>query len=377
MQQRVVPLWAAAGASQTRPVRRVVLAVVHSVASGMRVVDAVAAIEGTAGVQVVFTRPPGPDDNGVDRFLDGLDAITTPWERAVRERFDLVVAADPTGTGVLRGALLLVPAISSAGVLVDHRGCDCVPALRRAVRKLRATQRPDPLVIGLPHTDDIDELLFAAPDVAQHAAVVGDTGYDTLLAAVRHREAYRVRLGVRPHQRLGLVVSAEGPESVLGASPALIDRVATDFPLQGDRVLCYLHPDVWVGHGRRQVLSWMSEATRCRVQFLRPEFDWRVAVVAADYIIGDGGSLTAYAAAVGKPVYLANPLRAPEHGSVGSLLARYSTVLSPDRPLRPQIDLRQVDPSALARRITSAPGGSADALRAASLRLLRLTDPAA
>lgn len=36
------------------------------------------------------------------------------------------------------------------------------------------------------------------------------------------------------------------------------------------------------------------------LRLLGPEFDWRAAIIAADNVLGDHGSTTAYAAAIGK-----------------------------------------------------------------------------
>ncbi|WP_198287035.1 hypothetical protein [Frankia sp. QA3] len=348
------------------------LVVVHSVAAGERLLAAARAVEDEPGVQVVFTQPPGPADNRVVDFLAAADALTTPWECAVNERFDLVIAASPTSIGTLRGALLLLPEVSTRGEIVDHNGRRCIPALNGLLRQ-RADDF-DAVVIGLPHDAAVAALRAASPNSGRCATVVGDPTYDHLLGALAHRDAYREQLGIPHDQRLGLVVSTRGPDSLLGRTPALLRRIAMDPPTRSDRLVCHLHPDVWVWHGRRQVLAWAGSVVRTKVRFLRPEQPWQVSAAAADYIVGDHGALTAYAAATGKAVYLASPVSAAIPNSLGEAVVRYGRVLDPAVPLAAQFDWTARPSAPVARRVTSVPGRSADLLRTECLRLLRITN---
>ncbi len=368
----LAPLWAASSGTQTCQVRRVVLAVVHSVAAGERVLAAAQAVEDEAGVQVVFTQPPGPADNRVADFLAAADALTTPWDRAAHERFDLVIAASPTSVRSLRGALLLLPDVSAEGEIVDHNGRHFVPALNGLLR-----QRPhlaETVVVGLPHDSAVVALQAALPEAARHAVVLGDPVYDQLLAAHAQRDVHREQLGLRRNQRMCLIVSTRGPDSLLGRSPSLLERIATDLRSSDDRLLCHLHPDVWVQHGRRQVLAWAGPTARARVGFLRLGDGWSPLVAAADYVVGDHGALTAYAAAIGKPVYLANPMSSTAAGSLSEAVARYGTLLDPAVPLSAQLNRTHRPSATVACRVTSAPGRSAGLIRAHCRRLLRLTD---
>lgn len=370
--QILTPWWAASGGVQTYGIRRVVLVVVHSVAAGERVLAAARAVEGEPGVQVVFTQPPGPADNRVADFLAAVDALITPWEHAAHERFDLVIAASPISLGSLRGALLLLPEVSSAGEVVDHNGRRCVPALAGLLRQRGANS--DSVVIGLPHDAAVVSLRTASPDAGQHAVVVGDPIYDNLVGALTHRDAHRERLGIRRDERLGFVASDRGPDSLLGRSPALLGRIATVLPARGDRLACHLHPDVWVRHGRRQVLAWTGAVVCANVRFLQPGQCWQAFLAAADYIVGDQGALTAYAAAIGKPVYLADPATATVMDSLGEAVARYGSVLDPALPLESQFTWTPRPSAPVARHLTSAAGMSVHLLRAECFRLLRITD---
>ncbi|CRK59385.1 hypothetical protein [Alloactinosynnema sp. L-07] len=359
---------------QTYAIRQVVLVVVHSVAAGERLLAAVRAIEGEPGVQVVFTQPPGPSDNRVADFFTGSDALITPWEHAAQERFDLVIAASPTGIGTLRGALFLLPEVSTDGEVVDHNGRRCIPALNGLLRQRAGNS--EAVAIGLPHDAAVAALRVATQHVGRLATVVGDPSYDYLLNTLAYRNAHREHLGIRRDQRLGLVLSTSGPDSLLGRSPALLRRLAADLPSSGDRLVCHLHPDVWVRHGRRQVLAWAGPAVRTRMRFLPLGQGWQAAVAAADYVVGDHGAPTAYAAATGKPVFLANPMPNATPNSLTEAVVRYGKVLNPTVRLERQLDWSARPSAPVTQRVTSVPGRSTDLLRTQCLRLLRITSPA-
>ncbi|SEF37382.1 hypothetical protein SAMN05421837_113212 [Amycolatopsis pretoriensis] len=359
------PWWTAGYGTPTCDVRRVVLVVVHSVASAERLYTAVRAIEEVPGLQVVFTRPPGPAEVPIGDFLATIGALTTPWERAVRERFDLVIAAAPAGAGRPNGALLLLPEVSVDGEIVDQHGRCCVTALTRLLD--RRSSLTEPTLIGLPHLRAMTRLRAIAPQAGRHAVVVGDPGYDELSDACRNR----VRtVGGR---KLGLVLSARGPESLLGRSPALLRRLASELPAREVRLVCRLDAEVWTRHGRRQLLAWAGRTVRERVEFLPPGHGWQELAAAADFIVGDHGHDTARAAATGKPLYLANPVPKPVAGSLGEAVADYGTILDPAFPLASQLRWKPRPTARIARRLTSAPGQSTSLLRRHCFRLMRLT----
>ncbi|WP_284743896.1 hypothetical protein [Amycolatopsis sp. RTGN1] len=359
------PWWTAGHGTPTCAVRRVVLVVVHSVASAERLHTAVRAIEEVPGLQVVFTRPPGPAEVPIGDFLATIGVLTTPWERAVRERFDLVIAAAPTGAGWPSGALLLLPEVSVDGEIVDQYGRCCVAALARLLD--RRSSSTGPLLVGLPHLRAVARLRAAAPKLGRHATVVGDPGYDELLEACR--------TGVRTvgGRKLGLVLSARGAESLLGRSPALLRRLVSELPAREVRLVCRLDAEVWARHGRRQLLAWAGRAVREQVEFLPPGHGWQDLAAEADFIVGDQGHDTARIAATGKPVYLANPVPDPVAGSLGEAVAGYGTTLDPAFPLAPQLRWKPRPTTRIARRLTSAPGQSTSLLRRHCFRLMRLT----
>ena len=65
-----------------------------------------------------------------------------------------------------------------------------------------------------------------------------------------------------------------------------------------------LHPNIWALHGRRQVLAWLADHMAAGLGVVPPQEGWRAALVGADVVIGDHGSVTRYGAALGVPVLM-------------------------------------------------------------------------
>jgi hypothetical protein len=147
------------------------------------------------------------------------------------------------------------------------------------------------------------------------------------------------------------------------------------------RLAALMHPGVWFGHGRRQLRAWLAESREAGLMLVPPEVDWRAVVVAADYLVGDHGSVPVYAASIGCPVLLTDQslqaIRAA--GSAQEALSALAVRLSPDEPLTPQLDAarrraRELGPQ-VAERLTARPGTAVIALQEQLYRLLGLTAP--
>ncbi|SIO86137.1 hypothetical protein BQ8420_10475 [Nocardiopsis sp. JB363] len=148
------------------------------------------------------------------------------------------------------------------------------------------------------------------------------------------------------------------------------------------RVALALHPNVWHGHGTWQVRAWLAEAERAGLRVLPPRQGWQAALVAADHVIGDHGSVTFYGAAQGTHTMLATfPHHEMAGGSPIAGFGRAATRLRTDRPLLPQIlnDAADHTPDRFASftdQLNSVPGGSGQILRATLYQLLDLPEPA-
>jgi hypothetical protein len=233
----------------------------------------------------------------------------------------------------------------------------------------------------LSHTEQLARLLAACPEAVDSALVAGDPTHDRILAGLPWRERYRNHLETG-RRKLVLVSSTWGPTSLLGAWPGFLVRLLAELPVDEYRVALALHPNVWHGHGTWQVRAWLAEAERAGLRVLPPRQGWQAALVAADHVIGDHGSVTFYGAAQGTHTMLAAfPHHEMASGSPIAEFGRAATQLRADRPLLPQllIDAADHTPDRFApftNQLNSVPGGSGQILRATFYQLLDLPEPA-
>lgn len=372
----------------TLSVQRTVLVPVHHVVAGTRLAEVVPLLEADPRIQVVYTQAPTLRFGaGTKEYLRGLGVAQAEWRLATASSFDLVVAAAHGGLESLHAPILFVPHGIGFNKLQPRRDGAGPPGRRYtggvSAAVLVYEGRVVPSVIALAHERQLDHLAEACPEAVPVARVTGDPAYDRLLAGLAHRTAYREALGVRPGQRLVVVTSTHRPSSLLGRHPDLLPRLMAALPEDRYRVTAVIHPSVWSWHGRRSVRAWYGDCLRAGLRLLPPERGWHGALVASDLVIGDGGSVTYYGAAIGRPALMTVD---PEEADVVpdsqmALLARVAPRLNPGEPLRPQIDaaMRDYAPLRYAEiraRASSAPGRSAALIRSAMYELMDLPEPA-
>ncbi|RKE18527.1 hypothetical protein [Streptomyces sp. TLI_171] len=379
--------------------RKRVLAVVHTVVYGQRLREVCELLASDLRVQVVFTVAPHAFNEGVAAFLMGLGGTVVPWEQAVATEFDLVLAAGSRGIEQVRGPLVRLP--HGAGHLKLARALPPVGSVT-GVRELRAGAapggdraasglgrdhllwqgRPNAAAYALAHRADLAELERCCPEVLPVAEVVGDGDHDRITAALPRRAEFRAALGLGPEERLVLLCSTWGPDSVFGRLDALLPRLVRELPAGRFRTALVVHPNVSAGHGGWQVRQWVAGVSGGAVSPVTPETDWRPLLVAADYVIGDHGSVTLYAALTAARILLARfPHREVNPRSPGVQLASTAPALDPAHPLDRQLAYadavhRPEAYAAIGARISSEPGEFLPRVRRLLYRVLGLGEPA-
>ncbi|HVX33938.1 MAG TPA: hypothetical protein VHA80_12425 [Solirubrobacterales bacterium] len=356
---------------------RVVLVVLRNIATVTWLLEILSELLPDRRIQVVFTL----EDDG-SAFADGvLEALretggrVIPWDQAIDTEFDLAIAASHNG-GLerLRSPLLL----TSHGIgfgktkTVPDDGVPPLPRISGAHRR-RTT-------VALSHPEQ--EGQWAAPDGEFATAVVGDPWMDRLEASRRRRRDYRAALGAEDHHRVVVLSSTWRTRSLLAEGPDLAARLLAELPADEYRVAAIIHPNVWSGHGSWQVRTWLREAGEGGLRLLPPRGGWRGALIAADCLIGDHGSVTFYAAALGVPVLLG--AWGQEEMLPGTPLAEFGVRaprLHPDEGLRGQLEAvgRTWDPGRyrdLAERCFAEPGRAMGRLREVIYELIDLEAPA-
>ncbi|MGV9877835.1 hypothetical protein [Streptomyces sp. NPDC003006] len=363
-----------------------VLVVVHTEVYGSRLRDLLPLLESDLRIQTHFTIAPHAFNAGAERILRALDSTVLPWEEAVRQEFDLVLAAGSQGIDRLRGPLLRMP--HGAGhIKLSRTTDDRDPGAPRTVgalgrQYLTRNGKVVPKALALAHREELATLARTCPEALPVSEVVGDACHDRIVAGLPLRRRYRTALGLRRGQRLVLVSSTWGLGSSFNRLDALLPRLLTELDPARHRTAVLVHPNVWSGHGGWQVRSWLAAAQRQGIVVLPPDTDWRVPLIAADWVIGDHGSVTLYATLTRAVILLARyPSADVNPASPAAELATTAPALSPAHPLSEQLAYARAEYPAeeyarIGRRITSEPGRFARNTRRLMYRLLGIGQPA-
>ncbi|MGP8297494.1 hypothetical protein ACTPOK_05945 [Streptomyces inhibens] len=392
----------------TVPGCKQVLVVAHSVTYLQRLRAVFSLLEQDPRLQVVCTVPPHQFGEGVHEALAALGIPVIPWRRAVRREFDLALSAGSRGTERIRARLVRLShgagqikvlrsaregAASDGKATGRHeagtdegRTAQAQAALRPPAMLSREyllhEGRVVPAAVALSHERDLAELARTCPEALPVARVVGDPCHDRIAASLRLRRRYRQALGLGERQKLVVVATTWGRSSAFGSFETLLPRLATELPADRFRTAVLVHPNVWAGHGSRQIRAWLTGFRRRGPVPIPPEADWRSILVAADWIIGDHGSVTSYGTLTSAPVLLA---RFPDHevhpDSPAAALARTAPALTPARPLREQLryaaaEYRRADYARIAAMLSSEPGRFNTHMRSLLYGILGLGRPA-
>ncbi|MFC9944644.1 hypothetical protein [Streptomyces pratensis] len=359
--------------------RKQVLAVVHTVTYGKRLLDVLSLLEADFRLQVVFTAPPHAFGDDVPAYLASLGSAVVPWEQATRMTFDLALAMGPRGMEYIKAPLFTLPHGANYLKRVTEGAHAGVAGLRR--QDLMPGGRP-PAAVGVPHHSELRELARSCPEALPLAHVIGDPAHDRIMASLPLRAAYRRALGLADGQKLVVSVSTWGAHSSFGRFDTLLPRLIGELPVASYRTALLVHPNVWAGHGAYQVRSWLARCEQRGIGVVPPEADWRSILVAADWIIGDHGSVTLYGTLTGAPILLTtSPEREINPSSPAAALAAHAPTLSPTHPLVEQLDYvaqeyRQEEYAPIRARITSEPGRFNRNTRKLMYKLLEMGQPA-
>ncbi|WP_405621777.1 hypothetical protein [Streptomyces sp. NBC_01508] len=359
--------------------RKKILAVVHTVTYGKRLLDVLSLLEADFRLQVVFTAPPHAFGGDVPAFLARLGSVVLPWDQVTRMTFDLALAAGPRGVQYIDAPLITLPHGANYLKRVIGGANAGVAGLRR--QDLLPGGRL-PAAVVVPHHAELRELARYCPEAVPLAHVTGDPVHDRITASLPLRAAYRRALGLGEGQKLVVAVSTWGAHSSFGRFDALLPRLIGELPAARYRTALLVHPNVWAGHGAYQVRLWLARCGQLGIRVVPPEADWRSILIAADWMIGDHGSVTLYGTLTGAPMLLAtSPEREINPSSPAAALAAQAPTLSPTYPLVEQLDYaakeyRSEEYAAIRSRITSEPGRFNRNMRRLMYGLLGIGQPA-
>ncbi|MEU7479157.1 hypothetical protein AB0A63_24435 [Lentzea sp. NPDC042327] len=295
MSWSTTPLGAGGAHRVTVPRCRKVLVIVPSVVAGTRLLDLLPLLEADHRLQVYFTLP--EPDGSTTAFVAAIGGLVIPWELALQHEFDLVLAASYRFVDRAPGPVLVLPHGASAMKSRRRMRHTAEPVHGLDRQLLMRDGKVHAAAIVLSHDQELDVLAESCPEAFGRAVVAGDLCLDRMRASLPFREHYRRALGIEPGEAFVTISSTWTAESTFAQRPELYRELPREV-----RVGAVLHPNITAVHGRWQVRAWLAD---CDVIVIPPEEGWRAAVIASDVVIGDHGSTTQYAAAVGRRVLLA------------------------------------------------------------------------
>jgi hypothetical protein len=396
-----------------------VLAIVHNITSATRMLDLLSVFDGDRRVQTVFTVTESSLlDGGTAEFLDQRGMLRIPWEAATTGEFDLAITASRGGELHRINAPIIFsshgagynkylsrkpeagsrkpeagsrkPEAGSrkpeAGSRKPEAGSRKPEAFGLDSRWLMHEGRVVPSALVLSHEEQLRRLERSCPEAVPMSVVAGDATFDRLHASVAFREDYRGALGLQDGQRLVVVSTTWGRGSLMGQESegaGALRAALAELPREEFRVLATIHPNAWFGHGAWQMLSWLAPLAEQGLLLPAPETEtWKAALLAADYLIGDHGSLTMYGLALHLPVLLGafdttnvadrSPMAAAgrelrRYDPRASLLAQLEKAAAEQAESAPVTRLRSL--------VTSRPGQAAALLRQLFYQHLDLPEP--
>ncbi|WP_190822580.1 hypothetical protein [Saccharopolyspora pogona] len=375
-----------------------VLVLVDNVTAMTRLLDVVDLFEGDFRVGLRFVwNCADPTPNGLAELFAAKGVFPLSADEIDDRPFDLAITAGHSGLMRIKAPILSLPhGIRYTKIVAEPSRAEpsraepsrAEPSRAEPSRAfglspelLLAGGRPIPSAIVLSHDEQLARLRASAPQAAEVAVVTGDPCYDRLRASIPWRPRYRLALGADGDQTVISVSSTWRKNSLLGEVSELYERLLAELPVDDFRVVAILHPHIWYEHGPHQVHRWLAPHQRSGLMVVPPEHGWRAALVAADLLIGDHGSVTAYGAALGRPTSLAAfPESAVAPDSAVALLGSHAPRLDLTQPILPQLRKTVAEhtperSAALHQMITSRPGEAAEHLRTLCYSMLGLAEP--
>ena len=278
------------------------LAVARNLVSAIRLLEVMPIFLDDPRVRIHWTIAPGSAyAAATDDYLARLGVRLIPWEEACAARYGLIVATSGNGELFrLTGPLLLLP--HGAGFSKVVAASQAAPA-GLAPSQLVHDGQVIPQVVGLEHEDQHARLAAYCPEAADRGVVLGDPTRDRMSLGARLRGIYRQALAVPDQCALVVLSSTWGPGSLLDALPDLPGRLAAALPFDEFRLAAVVHPNAAASLGAWEVGRLLSRSRSAGLQLLPPD-RWEGAILAADLVIGDQGSVSIYAAAAGTRVVL-------------------------------------------------------------------------
>ncbi|MGW4826253.1 hypothetical protein ACWEOG_01635 [Amycolatopsis japonica] len=314
------------------------LVVARTLTSAYRLLEAWTLFRDDFRIRLLFTI------NGTSAFSDGVEEVLrhagvrlVSWE-AVRDKrvtYDLVLSASENidFQAITKHTVVLPHGLGFNKYVPDSNG----DGIRLAGLPPEEVLRAGDATVVLSHPEQRQQLAAVSPASTGQTEIVGDPTMAQLLESQGLRDRFREAFGTLDRTFV-VLASTWRPDSLLGRWRSLPSMLLAELPADLYQVCVAIHPNVWSFYGRAQISRWFASALDAGLLLLPPDSGWQAALIAADQVITDHGSLGLFAAALDKPILHAGPSSEIVDGTPPDELLREATELVRNTPLRQQLD---------------------------------------
>lgn len=247
-------------------------------------------------IQTFFTVPDNRSSFGNDLELrihqKHLPFI--PWQRARATSFDLgIIASSIDDFPELDMPLLL---ISHGPGATSNRSLHGVNNAHSDISTASISKHSRTICLV---SEDERALYSSHRDLI----TIGDPVFDSLFLSIHHRQEFRNALQAET-RKIIVVSSTWNLNSSVASHPQFINELLQRLPQDEYIIAAILHPNIWVGHGEWQIYTWLHDAIDAGLRLIPYDGGWQATIVAADYVLGDNGSVSIYANELGIPTGL-------------------------------------------------------------------------
>jgi hypothetical protein len=171
---------------------------------------------------------------------------------------------------------------------------------------------------------------------SQNGVLVGDPSYDQMLNSGHLVHVYRKVLGVR-QRKLIVIASTWSEHSLMGRFPKLAAELLSQLDYDEYALAIVMHPNIWDYDSALEIERIFRHEVSSGACIIKPDQGWQATLLAADVVIGDHGSLSLYAAAIGKPLLLTSKTSQTTENTVMDTLLDHAPILIPELDIAQQI----------------------------------------
>lgn len=280
----------------TFPYQKTVLIIVRSPTTLERSVELAQHLFNDMRVQTFFTIPDNRSafGNDLELRIHQKHLPFIPWQQARTTSFDLGIIASPIDDFPELDMPLLL--ISHGPGATSNRSLHGVNNAHSDISTASISKHSRTICLA---SEDERALYSSHRDLR----TIGDPVFDSLFLSVHRRQEFRNTLQAEK-RKIIVISSTWNFNSSIASHPQFISELLQHLPQDEYVVAAILHPNVWVGHGEWQIYTWLHDAIDAGLRLIPYDGGWQATVVAADYVLGDNGSVSIYANELGIPTGL-------------------------------------------------------------------------